>query len=248
MALERELLNKLLQVAAPCAISDIRVDEQRRRVDVWIGVRTPRSWFGGNGGAADAIREAEWRHVNLGGYHCYIHARLPAGTELAEQPWLGDDKLGFTRAKAKQIFALMSEGVSYEGICMLLDVPFNDLWKFKFALDSGNATPGLLDKPARPRGQGTAERAHAAALSRAPAAPETAVPDATDPVWQELVEGRLPVDIRVLSLQLLLTRMRSQFATIQDKDVRLLKLRDLHRYVIRNERVLDYELSQLRRH
>ena len=74
------------------------------------------------------------------------------------------------------------------------------------------------------------------------------MPDVTDPIWQELVEGKLPVDIRVLSLQLLLTRMRTQFATIDDRDVRLLKLRDLHRYVIRNERVLDYELAQLRRH
>lgn len=246
MTLERELLNKLLQVTAPCAVSEIRVDEQRRRVDVWIGIRTPRSWFGG-GAAAAAIRETQWRHVNLGGYHCYIHARLPAGTELLEQPWLGDDKLGFTRAKAKQIFALLSEGVSYDGICQLLDVPFNDLWKFKFALDNGSATPGLQDRPARPRSVVAGERSRTVA-PRPAAVADAAVPDATDPVWQELVEGRLPVDIRVLSLQLLLTRMRSQFATIHDKEVRLLKLRDLHRYVTRNERVLDYELSQLRRH
>ena len=241
MTIESELLNKLLQVSLPCTINEIRVDEQRNRVDVWIAVKTVRSWFGG-GKAASAMPERQWRHVNLGGYHCYVHAALPADIELPEQPWLGDDKLGFTHAKTRQIVALLHEGVSYEGICGLLGVQFDDLWKFKFALESGNAKSRLADK-APP-----VLRAPAAATPQAPDGRPAGVPDVTDPIWQELVEGKLPVDIRVLSLQLLLTRMRTQFATIDDRDVRLLKLRDLHRYVIRNERVLDYELAQLRRH
>ncbi|MBI5899052.1 MAG: hypothetical protein HZB40_07505 [Rhodocyclales bacterium] len=236
-----DLLNKLLQVDLPCTVNDIRIDEQRNRVDIWIGIKAARSWFRGGRDSA-ALEERQWRHVNLGGYHCYVHAALPADIEIPEQPWLGDDKLGFTHAKAKQIFALLNEGVSYEGICGMLGVPFNDLWKFKYALENGGTKSRLGAK------SHATPRSVREAAPTSSASPPARVPDATDPVWQELVEGRLPVDIRVLSLQLLLARLRTQFATIDDSEVRLLKLRDLHRYMTRNERVLDYELAQLRRH
>lgn len=264
MAIDREFLNGLLQVTMPFRVKDGRVDEQSRRVDVWIGIEAARSWFGGSGRQTIATRERQWRHVNLGSYQCYIHADLPQNVELAEQSWAGDDKLGFTRAMAKQIFALLSEGVSYDGICALLEVQFEDLWKFKFALDSGSATPGLkVGAKAKSQAQAAASVTAAAAPVTASVAPVPAaapvpgtagaeqtsgVPDVTDPVWQELAEGRVTVDIRVLSLQLMLTRLHSQFAAIQDNDVRLLKLRDLHRYMTKNERVLGHELSQLRRH
>jgi hypothetical protein len=256
MAIDREFLNGLLQVTMPFKVKDVRVDEQTRRVDVWVGIEAPRSWFSGSGKVVVETRERQWRHVNLGCYQCNIHAMLPDSVELAEQSWAGDDKLGFTRAMAKQIFALLSEGVSYDGICAILEVQFEDLWKFKFALDSGSATPEL-------KGSGKAKSQAQAAPAPIAATPATepaaapvpisegaeqasGVPDVTDPVWQELAEGRLTVDIRVLSLQLMLTRLRSQFASIQDNDVRLLKLRDLHRYITKNERVLGHELSQLR--
>jgi hypothetical protein len=73
------------------------------------------------------------------------------------------------------------------------------------------------------------------------------VPDATDPVWQQLAEGQVDLDIRTLSLKLMLTRMRSQMDVIRDSDVRLLKLRELHRYFVKNKRMLGYELDQLLR-
>jgi hypothetical protein len=72
------------------------------------------------------------------------------------------------------------------------------------------------------------------------------VPDVTDPVWMQLVNGEMKLDIRVLSLKLMLTRVRSQLEVISDDEVRLLKLRDLHRYFVKNERVLGHELAQLK--
>jgi len=56
----------------------------------------------------------------------------------------------------------------------------------------------------------------------------------------------MKLDIRVLSLKLMLTRVRSQLEVISDDEVRLLKLRDLHRYFVKNERVLGHELAQLK--
>ncbi|WP_051511870.1 hypothetical protein [Methylibium sp. T29] len=72
------------------------------------------------------------------------------------------------------------------------------------------------------------------------------MPDVTDPIWLRLANGDLQLDIRVLSLKLMLTRVRSQLDLISDDEVRLLKLRDLHRYFVKNERVLSHELAQLK--
>lgn len=259
MAIDREFLNGLLHVTAPFRVKEARVDEAAKRLDVWVAIELPRSWFGAARSAGDA-RERHWRHVNVGAYQCFVHGAFAAGIDLTEQSWAGDDKLGFTRAMAKQVFALLSEGVSYDGICSFLEIQFEDLWKFKFALDSGSATPELKGRvktrahmQSAPAATATISGSIAAAPSvAAPASMATAtdgtsgVPDVTDPVWQELAEGRFNMDIRVLSLQLMLTRLRSQFAAIQDNDVRLLKLRDLHRYITKNERVLGHELAQLR--
>ena len=72
------------------------------------------------------------------------------------------------------------------------------------------------------------------------------MPDVTDPVWLRLLDGDLSLDIKVLSLKLMLTKLRSQLDLIHDEEVRLLKLKELHRYFVKNERVLNHELAQLR--
>lgn len=255
MALDQVLFNKLLQVEPPWAVRNIRVNEADRRVDVSIGVELPRSWFGLGRKAVGGETEKTWRHVNIGAYHCYVHVFMPKGVKLAKEPWAGDDDITFTRAMSKQVFVLLSEGVNYNGICTLLEVAFNDLWKFKFALDSGRA--GVEQKGAKTPEAARPEMRAASAAPAGVATPDLppqaadseseSVPDATDPVWQELAEGRFNLDIRVLSLKLLLTRMRSQMEVIHDSDVRLLKLRELHRYFLKNERMLGHELGQLRR-
>lgn len=85
-----------------------------------------------------------------------------------------------------------------------------------------------------------------AATPTGPAPASTAVPDVTDPVWLRLLDGDLSLDIKVLSLKLMLTKLRSQLDLIHDEEVRLLKLKELHRYFVKNERVLTHELDQLR--
>ena len=72
------------------------------------------------------------------------------------------------------------------------------------------------------------------------------VPDMSDPVWLQLINGELDIQIKTLSFQFLLTRLRQQVSRQQSADIRLMKQRELHRYVERNQRVLSFELRQLR--
>ena len=141
------------------------------------------------------------------------------------------------------MFALFNEGVSLNGICAITGIPLQELWKFKFALDQGKAA---ITDPAR---AAVAAQAAVAAEAAAPAvASDDDVPDVADPVWLQLIEGRRDIDIRALSLKLLMTRLRSQMEVITDDEVRMLKLRELHRYFVKNARMLGHELAQLRTH
>ena len=237
-----ELLTILLQIERPCVVTEFRLDAPTRRLDVWIGMEGPTGWFGRSKSNSTASNEKLWRHVNVGNFHCYTHASQSIIEHHGDVPWIGDGKQSFTRAKGRQILNLLSEGVGYEGICSILEVPFDEFWKFKFAVDHGTVTLGKSTSPSmgQSRRPTSARPAATADPSR-----ETNVPEATDPIWQELLEGRFNLDIRVLSFQLMLARLRTQITVNKDNDVKMLKLRELQRYIAKNERVLGHELAQL---
>lgn len=239
MAEEMTLLNRMLQVEAPWTVRDYSFSESGRRLDVSLGIETPRSWFGRIKKTPLEETEKVWRHVNFDQSQCYIHVFVPKGASLAKQNWAGEEDSVFTRAMARQVFALLREGAGYEGICSLLGVAFNDIWKFKYALDSGQAN--------QPQPEPTPRPSASIAAPVIPADASTPVPDVDSPVWQQLVESRLDLDIRVLSLKLLLTRIRSQLDLVQDEEMKHLKMRELHRYFLKNQRMLGHELEQLGR-
>jgi len=228
-----DVLKKLLQVEAPWTIKEVKVDAAGKRMEIAVGVEEPRSWFGPARKRGDSGHQHVWRHLNLGPYHCHVRVFLPAGARTVNQPWAGEANAAFSHALARTIVGWLGEGIDLKRVGTVLDIEFQELWKFKFALDTGHM---VIEEP----------QAAADAAGLAEATSE-AVPDLTDPVWQELAEGRLNIDIRVLSLKLILTRVKSQLEMIQDREVKLLKLRELHRYFVRNERVLGHELAQLRR-
>lgn len=236
MADDAQVLQKILRLEAPWTVRGYHFAANGRRLDISVGIIAPRSWFGRFKQVQTEEAERIWRHVNFENCHVYIHAFLPQGSSLPNATWAAEDDGPFTRAMSRQVFALLREGASYEGICTLLGVAFNDIWKFKYALDSGQAkeTP-------------TESSDTLAEYFEPPAAGSNNVPDVTSPIWQNLLEGGLELDIRVLSLKLLLTRIRSQLDLVPDEEMKHLKMRELHRYFVKNQRMLGHELEQLRR-
>ncbi|HMV20998.1 MAG TPA: hypothetical protein PKL28_09505 [Rhodocyclaceae bacterium] len=226
-----DLLRSVIEVEAPWQVVKVRDDLGKRQVDVWIAQQTGRSgWFFGSKATVPQDREQVWRHINLGNSRCLIHA-VPPPKAAGEAPlWCGDGDLPFTRAMSRQIASMLLEGIKFQSICSILDVTVADLWKFKHSLDSGKA--GLSSAPPPPP---------------AAAAPSTRVPEADDPVWEKLLDGSTNIDIRVLSLKLLLTKLREQMRVITDAEVRVLKAYELQRYFVRYEQMLNHELGQLGR-
>lgn len=245
--IDKVLLRHLLLIEGPWEISDYQLDLRKRRCEVWVGPQVERGWFGRPKPAHVPLQQHSWQHVSMGPLRFIVHAALPAGLpESQRQLWMGEPGLPFTMALARQVFQFFNEDVPVRTVCTLLGLTLNDVWHYRHALDTGRAH--VQEHAAAPQAAVAAQPAAKPAPVAAPAEPAgTAnVPDLSDPIWLRLVNGELQLDIRVLSLKLMLTRVRSQLDMISDDEVRLLKLRELHRYFVKNERVLTHELAQLR--
>lgn len=235
----------------PWRASQYRMDKVTKMVHLWITMRPlptvekKRNWFGVHAipsrtQAPASGPEMQWRHLNFMNFTCHIHTVDLLDPRHHELPWLGQPGLPFSNLLSRQVFACLAEGLEMSAICDMLSIPFADLWKFKYALDQGlvkfDYTPAKKTGPA---------------ASMAPAqlmrsANSSTVPDVTDPIWERLITGELTVQIKTLSLQLMFTKLRQQFSLQQNDEVKLMKLRELHRYVERNERSLAHELRQFR--
>jgi hypothetical protein len=224
-----DLLYKCLEVSPPWQIVRIRDDLGKSQIDVWIGQQTGKgNWlFGAKTASVSEAREQAWRHLNLGDTRCVVHAE--AGADTAALPWQGEKDQPFTHAMSGRIVAMMRAGITLQSVCAILDITVGDLWKFKYGLDSGKT--GLSASLSMPSAE------NAATGSR--------VPDADSAVWSGLLDGSTHLDIRLLSLKFLLTKMREQMRVITDHEVRALKCYELQRFFVRYEKTLGHELSQL---
>lgn len=224
-----DLLHKLLEIESPWQVVRIREDVGKHQIDVWVAQQTGKSnWlFGAKTAAVPEDREHTWRHINLGNVRCVIHAE--ANAETSQSPWRGELGQPFTNAMSKLIVGMMRDGIKLQSICAILDITVGDLWKFKHGLDSGktNLMTTLAEAPA------------------SNTAPGSRVPEPDAPVWPGLLDGSINLDIRLLSLKLLLTRMRDQMRVITDPEVRALKCYELQRFFVRYEKTLGHELSQI---
>lgn len=224
-----DLLHKLLEIESPWQVVRLREDVGKHQIDVWVAQQTGKSnWlFGAKTAAVPEDREHTWRHVNLGNVRCVIHAE--ANAETSQSPWRGELGQPFTNAMSKLIVGMMRDGIKLQSICAVLDITVGDLWKFKHGLDSGKTSlmTTLAETPASDATSG----------SRVPE------PDAA--VWPGLLDGSINLDIRLLSLKLLLTRMRDQMRVITDPEVRALKCYELQRFFVRYEKTLGHELTQI---
>jgi hypothetical protein len=189
--------------------------------------------------------------VKFGDWEIRVHVTTPNGADLSHLSWAGSPDLPFTRALNEQIFALLREGCSLQSICTLLDLPITELWRFRYAIDNGRWSGGAgaaggkqaeVAAPAAAAETGAEVEAEAGAGAGA----DEEIPHVRHPVWLALLDGSRQIDVRVLGLKLLLTRLRSQFELISDDDVRTLKLHEFHRYFLKNRRLLAYELAQIR--
>lgn len=239
ISMDKALLRQLLLIERPWEVREYRLNVRQRRCDVWISQEPERGWFG-RPKVAPGGDSAVWQHLAIGPIRFHLHVSLPLGFESKGIGWMGEPGMPFTRALAARVFALFGEGVSLQSVCSLLGLSLQDVWRYRYALDNGRAGGGENEVTLKKAAQAVA------VTTSDPPTGSGMVPDVTDPVWLRLLDGDMSLDIKVLSLKLMLTKLRSQLDLIHDEEVRVLKLKELHRYFLKNERVLTHELDQLR--
>lgn len=239
-----------------------RVNDVSKAVHLWITRQDPgaveqrRWWFGAKTNAMTAKlisgENKQWRHVDCMNYTCYIHTLDQLEPSDHELDWFGPPNISFTRCLARKIFLLLMEGVEMQVICDVLRIPFADLWKFKYEIDNGllhfEYTPSAR-RAVKSKGNAPPSEVTPPGVTDAPdSGIASQVPDISNPIWEQLLTGAMSIEVKTLSLQLLLTKLRQQVSHLQSADVKIMKLRELHRYVERHQRVLGHELKQLQRH
>lgn len=175
-----------------------------------------------------------WAHIGVAGARCEIVLALRDGQQVPSASWSGDIDAQFTRTLSRVAMDLLLEGATMDQLSRVLQVPFADLWKFKFRLDQGK-TPA----PAQLERRNT--------MPMPLTATDDALPDPSDPLWLALLHGERELDVRTLSLKLLLTKLRAQAHGIRDDEVMMLKMVELHRFFERHQVVLQHEIAQLQR-
>lgn len=238
-------------IPLPWRVSQYAMDTATKIVHLWITmhphpvVEKKRSWFRSTTVAAPTQApatgpEMHWRHVNFMNFTCHIHTVDLLDKRHHELPWFGQPGLPFSNRFARQAFVCLAEGLEMSAICELLNISFSDLWKFKFALDQGLVK---FEYTAAKKNDTHSAPAVTQVLQRTGS---SNAPEATDPVWEQLMTGERHIEIKTLGLQLIFTKLRQQFNQQQDDEVKVMKLRELHRYVERNARSLTHELHQIR--
>lgn len=260
-----DYLVQAANIAAPWRPIKYQIESVTKTIHIWI-TRHPlqvvkkRNWLGvvthqySVSTVPPEGPDMQWRHLNFMDYTCMIHTTDVLDTRHLELPWFGPMGMPFTNRFARQLFVCLVEGMEIGALATLFNIPYADMWKFKFALDNGQLKFDYTPSK-KPVGANTAAimtqnlASSTGSFAAAPAASTPSqVPDASDPVWEQLITGDLNIQIKTLSFQLLLSKLRQQVSLQQTQEVKLMKMRELHRYVERNERSLAHELSQLRGH
>ncbi len=241
------ILNVVLGVSDPWEVTKFHVNHNLKRIEVWIdqqsAPKTQRSWFGfkkevAKQAASSATGYSPWRHLNLAGWPIYVHSPAPTPATLMHMPWTGEPGQHFSHGMSRLIFTMMGEGASLATICAALQVNLTDLWKYKMALDNGRV--GVRANGANPARNSAVQHELAAMATVG-----SVVPNLDDSVWQALAAGAMDIEIKTLSLRLLLTRVKSQYLMAADDEVRTLGIRELHRFFDKNQRALSHELAQI---
>lgn len=246
MALQEcNVIAELLGVTAPWSVTEVRItDRAARLISVHIDQHEAPGRFWTSRKEAPVEQWLRWAHINMAGVRCEIVLALRDGQHVPNAGWSGQVDSPFTHGLSRLAMDLLLEGATMDQLCRMLQVPFADLWKFKFRLDQGTTRIAGPDTA-------SATAAPTTVVNRfVPAGADEAVavlPPQDSPVWLVLLLGRLELDVRTLGLKLLLAKLQREARMHDDADLYAQAAQSLHRYFAKNLSLLAHEVSQLDR-
>lgn len=230
-ASEATMLQQVLGLPQPWHVVAVQEASGGTVLTVRIESRSPSRGLFGRRSQPPLRRQLRWEHLPLAGRRCQLVVGLREGETLPAAPWVGEHVDGYTRALNRWLVDALIAGATLEQLALLLGLPYADLWRFKFRLDQskGEAVP--------------AATAHA--MATPPTGARAALPGPHAPVWAELLHGRVPLEVRSLSLRLLLSKLQREARLHGDTDLHTHAATQLHQYFARNAAALGFEAAQV---
>ena len=184
---EHDWMGQILGVTAPWQVTDVRVQPSTGIVSVQIEQPEPMSRFWLGRRNTVGARKLRWDHIGVAGHRCEVILIVRAGQKVPEASWAGEADMPFTRGLSRLVLDLLLEGIGMSQLCRMLELPFSDLWKYKYRIDQGQApqtdkTPSPNTPPAQRSAAPTPGPTLPAALAAAstpPAAPTAKAADVT---------------------------------------------------------------------
>lgn len=237
-----------------------RVDINTNAIHIWVTKLKPiktaevnSAWFGLRKVHKEKLSEPPavgldqcWRHIDALDFTFYVHTTDELSEQDHQLAWFGQPGTPFTNQLSRKIFIGLSENLNSIAICQMFGIQSADLSKFKLAIDSGLYKFGYkaagktqataLANPTNERPVVVEKKSTALPLA-------AIVPSMHDPIWEGLLLGSVNIKIKALSFQLILTKLRQQVRLHNFDEIKVLKMRELHRYVERNQKSLAFELQ-----
>jgi len=135
---DTELYQQILGLMAPWSVSDVELDVEAKRVDIWVdhpqSVKWPCPQCGGDSAGLacrDHAEERIWRHLDTCQFQTYLHARIPRvdcpdhGVLNVTVPWA--ERHGrFTLLMESLIVDVLRACATVTGACDLLGVSWDE--------------------------------------------------------------------------------------------------------------------------
>jgi len=115
---EKEMFAKLLQLGAEWKITEVKLNMDENRIDIWLGTESWSKWpcavCGIEQAVHDHAQEQTWRHLDTCQCQTFIHARLPRtdckthGVKQILAPW-ASVRNGFTLMMETRVIDTLKE-------------------------------------------------------------------------------------------------------------------------------------------
>lgn len=235
-------ISQVLGVAAPWQITDVRLLPDTEMVSVQIEqVENNKSFFWFSRRNNSPIQRMRWEHISVAGRRCEILLLLRHNQSVPNEAWTGDHELPFTRELTQRVRIMLQEGISMSQLCHLLELPFSELWKYKYRF----GVPKESKPQTTPKEKKEVAETPVANVPAPPTVKNGTLPPANSIIWLLLLKGKLVLNVKVLSLKLLLTKALRDAQGHQNADLHLLAAQALYRYFERNQSMLVFEINQL---
>ena len=232
---DTQILTQLLQLGEEWHVESYEVDEPSNRIDIKIahGPEKKKSLFG-RSKSSDDTQTVTLRHLPISGMRTFIQVPAP-GTIESDKIWSpAGSKL--TNEMETFVVDILNNSRSNQAAAKIAGITAAEIREISERTGAGadNIADALTNvaAAASPAASSPADYAETKSFELVA---DSNVPAETDPNWQRIINGELPLQTNAVGLQMMLQRVRQDIARNPSEVTRINSAKLLRQYFIKNQ-------------